>query len=33
MEINMASRSAIETWPGFKTVSKQQLAHTQLDAP
>ena len=28
-EINMASRSATDTWPGFKTVSKQRLAHTQ----
>ena len=26
----MASKSAIETWPGFETVTKQRLAHTQL---
>ena len=29
MKFNMASRSAIETWLGFETVSKQRLAHTQ----
>ena len=29
-EIKMASRSAIETWPGFETVSKQWLAHNSI---
>ena len=29
MKINMASWSAIETCPGFETVSKQRLAHTR----
>ena len=29
LEIDMESRSAIEARPGFDTVSKQRLAHTQ----